>query len=122
MSSSGSPMYLVYLYFTRPEPLAPESLVVILLFTAGNLELLVDHRLLAARPAARRGVGRRGVAAFVAPADLALRVEPFEYEVHRRGDQRRRRIRLEAEVVRQLAQALHAGCLRDVVGRRRPVA
>src|SRR6185295_6026741 len=96
MSSSGSPMNFVYLYFTSPEPLAPSPwpLVVILLFTAGNLELLVDHRLFAARTAARRGLGRGGVAAIVAPADLALGVQPFEHEVHRRCDERRRRVRL----------------------------
>src|SRR5580765_1999844 len=113
-SSSGSPVYFVYLYF-KFLVLTSQFSVVVLLLRARNLEALFGGCLFPARGAARRRLGG-GVAAVVAPADLLLRVEPFEHEVDRRRDRGRTGVRLHP--LGEIEQALDAARLLDHVFRR----
>ncbi len=76
-----------------------------LLAAAGWQRRLVAERRVASRTPDRRF--RCLVAAFIAAADLLQRVEPFEHEIHARGQERRRRLRRNSRRVRQFHQALH---------------
>ena len=58
---------------------------------------------------ARRGCSAPEVLPLVGPADLLLRVEPFEHEIHSRRPMRRRAVRFDAGDGRQVVQSLHGG-------------
>src|SRR5437588_4966224 len=101
-SSSSSPVYFVYRYFTACVLLpTPYSLVVILLLRARHRNRIIHRLFFAARALTRRRLGGR-VAPVVAAADLPLRVQALEDEIDRGGGRRRRRAGREAGVFGQL--------------------
>src|SRR5580765_7243600 len=80
-SSSGSPVYFVYLYF-KCLAVSSQLSVVVLLLRPWDLEAFFDGWFLATRGRTPRCGFGGGVATLVAPADLLLSVEAFEHEVH----------------------------------------